>query len=275
MVARLGGTLSAILIFVATANAERVVSVGGPITEIIYALGQEATLVGVDTSSIYPEAATKLPQVGYQRLLAAEGMLSLRPTLIIATEDAGPPTTIEQVKASGVRIVIVPGLHSIAGVKEKIRAVAHALNCEPKGEEVVHALEADEAKLAAKFVDTPHVLFIYARGGGVFNVSGEGTAADSMISLSGGVNAVRGYHGYKPLTPEAAVTAAPDVILISTRGLESVGGVDKLLAQGGLALTPAGKNRRIIAMDELYLLGFGPRTGRAVQELAARLHEGN
>jgi len=259
-----------------SAGAEqRIVSVGGPVTEIIYALGQESFLVGVDTSSQYPEAATKLPQIGYQRQLGAEGVLSLRPTLIIATEDAGPPATIEQLKASGVQVVVIPGPHSIAGVKQKIRAVAHALNCEAKGEQLVRTLETETAAFATKFTAQPRVLFIFARGGSVLNVSGEDTAADAMISLSGGINAVRGYHGYKPLTPEAAVAAAPEVILISTRGLESVGGVDKLLAQGGLALTPAGKNRRVIAMDDLYLLGFGTRTGRAVQELAARLHEGN
>jgi iron complex transport system substrate-binding protein len=104
------------------------------------------------------------------------------------------------------------------------------------------------------------------------NVSGSGTSSESMIELAGGVNAVTGFTNYKPLTAEGVVAAAPDVILLTSRGLESAGGVDALLKQPGLALTPAGKARRVVAMDDLYLLGFGPRLGQAVKELCGKLH---
>ena len=104
------------------------------------------------------------------------------------------------------------------------------------------------------------------------NVAGRRTAADSIIALAGGRNAVEGYEGYKPLTAEAAAGAAPDVILVTSRGLETSGGVDELLKQPGLSLTPAGKARRVIAMDDLLLLGFGPRLGQAAKELCDQLH---
>ena len=118
----------------------------------------------------------------------------------------------------------------------------------------------------------PKVLFLYARGQGALQVSGRGTAAEAMVTLAGGVSAVTGYEGYTPLTPEAAIAAAPDVLLMPARGLDSVGGIDGLLKAPGVALTPAGQERRIVAMDDLYLLGFGPRLGQAVRDLAVFLH---
>lgn len=256
-------------------TASRVVSVGGSLTEIVYALEATDGLVGTDTSSGYPEAATRLPQVGYQRRLSAEGVLSLNPTLVLATADAGPPAAIVQIRSAGVPVMVVPNARTTDGVKEKIRAIARALDREEKGEELARNLEAD-LLLAQKFVATaekkPRVLFIYARGQGTMMVSGSGTSAHTMIQLAGAINAVSGYENYKPLTAEALVAASPDVILMLTSGLESLGGVDGLLKTPGLALTPAGQNRRIVAMDGLYLLGFGPRTGKAVLELARKFH---
>jgi iron complex transport system substrate-binding protein len=104
------------------------------------------------------------------------------------------------------------------------------------------------------------------------NVSGTGTSADAIITLAGGTNAVQEFENYKPLTAEGAVSAAPEFILVTSRGLESSGGIDGLLKQPGLALTPAGKNKRIIVMDDLLLLGFGPRLGQAAKELCEHLH---
>lgn len=256
-------------------TTSRVVSVGGSLTEIVYALEATDGLVGTDTSSGYPEAATRLPQVGYQRRLSAEGVLSLNPTLVLATADAGPPAAIAQVRSAGVPVVVVPNARTADGVKEKIRTVARALGREEKGEELARNLDADLA-LAREYVagakKKPKVLFIYARGQGTMMVSGSGTSAHTMIQLAGAVNAVSGYENYKPLTAEAVVAASPDLILMLTSGLESLGGVDGLLKTPGLALTPAGQNRRIVAMDGLYLLGFGPRTGKAVLELARKFH---
>ncbi len=254
--------------------ADRIVALGGPVTETVYALGAGDLLVGADTSSVYPAAATKLPQVGYQRTVAAEGVLALRPTLVLATDEAGPPAALEQIRAAGVKVVLAPSEHSVAGAQAKVRAIAAALDKAPDGERIAAEIsrQAAEAQaIVAKRVAKPGVLFLYARGGGVMNVAGAATAADAMITLAGGHNAVSGYENYRPLTAEAAVAAAPDVILTLDRGLASVGGAEKLLEQPGLSLTPAGKARRVLSFDDLYLLGFGPRTGAALADLAKAL----
>ncbi len=162
----------------------RLVSIGGPATEIGYARGVEKDLVGTDTSSVYPEAAIKLPQVGYQRMLSAEGVLGLHPTVILASADAGPPPVVEQLKQSGVTWITIPAENSVEGAKAKIRAVAHALNRDAAGEALVQHLDAQMAQaqnLLASEHAKPKVLFIYARGAGTVNVAGQGTAADAII----------------------------------------------------------------------------------------------
>ncbi|MCS7080664.1 MAG: ABC transporter substrate-binding protein [Chloracidobacterium sp.] len=259
---------------VAITDVSRVVAAGGSVTEIVYALGAEGALVGCDASSLYPEAATKLPQVGYVRALSAEGVLSLRPSLVLTLPEAGPPDALAQLRASGTPVLTVPAEASIEGVKRKIRAVAQALDRQPQGEELIRRLDADlvqaQAYLAGR-AEKPKVMFIYARGQGAANVAGRDTAAAEMIRLAGGVNAFD-FEGYKPLTAEAVVAAAPDVILLPSRGLQSSGGVAGVLAMPGVKQTPAGRNQRIVAVDDLLLLGFGPRTGQGVLELARLLH---
>jgi iron complex transport system substrate-binding protein len=253
----------------------RIVSIGGSVTEVVYRLGAGDRLVGADTSSIYPEAATRLPQVGYQRMLSVEGVLSLQPSLILASADAGPPEAVTLLQGAGTPIVTVPNEPTLAGAQRKIRVIAEALGRKAKGEALAATVARDIAVVrhALRHLKSrPRVLFIYARGQGAMSVSGAGTSADAMIALAGGVNAVTEYTGFKPLTPEAVIAAAPDILLIPERGLASIGGMDPLLAAPGVALTPAGRARRIVAMDDLRLLGFGPRLGQAVQELAAHFH---
>ena len=254
--------------------APRIVSIGGPVTEIVYALGAGSHVVGVDSSSTYPEAATQLPQVGYQRRLSAEGVLSLQPDLVLATSDAGPPVALEHVKAV-VELVEIPAVYSVAGAEAKIRMIAQTLGREDRGEQVVEALRRDliAAQAALDQVRSqPRVLFLYARGLGTLYVSGTGTAADAMIRLAGGVNAVNEYEDFKPFTPEAVVAAAPEVLLMLSRGLDSLGGIEGLLKLPGIALTEAARQRRVVAMDDLYLSSFGPRLGAALNELIFHLH---
>jgi iron complex transport system substrate-binding protein len=252
-----------------------VVAIGGTVTEIVYALGAGASLVGVDTSSTYPEPATQLPQVGYQRRLSAEGVLSLQPSVVLATIEAGPPAALSQLQSAGVPLLFVPATVTVAGAQAKIRLIAQALGRTTQGELLVQRLNQEMAEtttIVSRQPSTPKVLFIYARGQGTMQVAGRDTAAAAMITLAGGVNAIEAYEGYKPLTAEAVVTAAPDVIVLPARGLDSVGGVKGLLTIPGITLTPAGQQQRIVALDDLYLLGFGPRTGQAVRELASFLH---
>lgn len=255
-------------------NELRVVSIGGAVTETIFALGQEAKIVGTDTSSVFPEVATRLPQVGYQRTLSAEGVLSLKPNLVLATAEVGPPTAIEQIESADVKVVKVNDEHTVEGAKTKIREIATALNVESKGEELIKKLDADlsAAKQCVESLETkPKVLFIYARGAGAANVGGTKTTADAMMTLAGGQNAVTEFENFKPLTPESLVAAQPDFILLPTRGLTALGGIEDLLKLPGVGETPAGKNRRIITVDDLVLLGFSPRLGEGVKELCEKL----
>ena len=259
-------------------DARRIVTIGGAVTEIVYALGAQARIVAVDTTSVYPPAAMgEHPNVGYLRMLSAEGVLSTRPDLILADADAGPPTAISQMRAAGANIVILRTSHDAAGVAYKIRAVAHALGLAEKGEALARRYTADMAKLQAAIArvavkDKPKVLFVLNIGRGSPLAAGRDTSAASIIALAGGVNAITGYKGYKPLSPEAGLAAAPDVVLVTDRTFTSMGGVDGLLDRPELKLTPAGAKRRVISMNGLYLLGFGPRTARAVRTLAHRLH---
>lgn len=258
-------------------DARRLVVVGGALTEIVHALGAEANLVAVDTTSMYPpEALKRLPNVGYMRALSAEGVLSLKPSLILAEGDAGPPAALAQMRNAGAALVLLRKDPTPAGVVYKIRAAARVLGREAKGEALAAAFEADMAALAAaiaKAGQRPRVVFILGASRGLL-AAGQDTGADHMIALAGGVNAIQGYTGYKPLSGEAVIAGRPDVILATEHGLAQIGGAARLLARPELAPTPAGRAKRVVAMDALLLLGFGPRTPRGVRLLAAKLHPG-
>jgi iron complex transport system substrate-binding protein len=258
-----------------SADTSRIVTLGGAVTEIVYALGAGDQIVGVDASSVYPAAATEKPDVGYFREVPAEGVLSLDPSLILALEGTGPPAVLDQFRGAGVRTVLVPDEPSVKGTKRKIRKLGGLLGREAAADSLIQGMERDleAARTLRREVTTaPRVLFIYARGTGSMSVAGRGSSAEAMIELAGAENAIAGFKGYKPMAAEAVVSAEPDVILMLERGLESIGGVDGLLEQPGIELTPAGKNRRIVAMDDLLLLGFGPRLGTAVTRLTKKLH---
>lgn len=252
-------------------GAPRVVTVGGALTEIVYALGAEALLVGTDTTSLYPEAARATPKVGYARALSAEGVLSLRPTVLIATAEAGPPAVLAQLEAAGVRLVRGDGGHSIDALLRNVRTVGAALGRSEQARKLAAQVEQQWRATAARIAPrtpAPRVLFVLSHVATNVQVAGEGTAAAAMIALAAARNALTGFSGYRPLTAEAAVAAAPEFILTTTQGAEALGGAEGLLAQRGLALTPAARARRVLALDALYLLGFGPRMPQAVAEVA-------
>lgn len=256
----------------ALAETDRIVSLGGSVTEIVAALGAADRLVARDTTSTYPESVAALPNVGYVRALSPEGVLSLQPTLILAEDGAGPPEAMEVLKASGVTVQTIPGDPSPEGVLAKITAVANALNLPAEGEalsaEVAAGLEAARARAAG--VSTPkRVLFILSLQGGRVMAGGAGSEAEGIITLAGGINAATGFDGYKPMTDEAVLAAQPDVILMMDRtGDMAIGDAD-VLAQPALAATPAAVSGAIVRMDGMLLLGFGPRTPQA----AAALHD--
>lgn len=256
-----------------TAQAARIIPLNSDVAEIVFALGLADQVVGVDLSAMgLPEARGK-KQIGYQRTLAAEGILSLKPTVLVGTEEAGPPAVIEQLKGAGVPLVLVPtGAASVDDVPGKIEQVAQALGVADQGKRLAAAAktEIDAAKGRVDAAKKPRVAFLYLRGQSkTYQLGGAGTRADAMITAAGGVDAgtEAGVKGFKPITAEAMVEAAPDVILVMKMGLESVGGEQGLLKLPGVAQTPAGKNKRIVSVDDLELLGMGPRTGKALDQL--------
>ena len=257
-------------------DTSRIVTLGGTITEIVFALGAGERVVGVDASSSFPEAVNQLPKAAYHRRLSAEGVLSLRPTLIIATTEAGPPEALQQLESAGVTALVLPHQPTVENAIAKIEHIAAALNVQERGTALIQALKKELSQVQSSIPQTAaqaKILFLYARGQGTLMVAGQDTAADTMIDLAGGTNAVQGYNGYKPLTSEAAVAAAPDLILLMDSGLESIGGAQGLWQLPGLALTPAGKQGRVLSMDGLLLLGFGPRLGQAALALNEALYE--
>ncbi|MFC4272586.1 ABC transporter substrate-binding protein [Sneathiella chungangensis] len=253
----------------------RIVSIGGALTETIYAIGAGDRIVGSDTTSYYPEAAAALPKVGYQRALSAEGILSLGPELIIMSDESGPPAVLEQLKKAGVNMLTLTAGRSLEDVKTTIETISKTLEKESEGASLIAQITGMQDRLrevSDRQTDPPHVMFILQHSGGAPMVAGKNTAADSIIRLAGGINAVADYEGYKPLSPESAASLAPDVLLLTTQGLAQAGGEASLLSVPGLSLTPAAGNGRIIAMDALLLLGFGPRTAEAALELNKQLY---
>jgi len=253
-------------------NPQRIVSVGGGVTETIYALGAEAALVAVDTSSTYPEAATKLPKCGYQRTLSAEGVASLKPDLIFLAGAAGPPTAIEQLGVLGIPNVRFSEEHSVEAAKAQILKIGTVLGREEKALELVRNIDQKMASLPTPSGARPKVIFVLSAAGSKLLVSGRGTAADAMIRLAGGENAADSFESYKPVSAEALAAMAPDAVLTTTRTQAQIADAGLEAALPGIGLTPAGKAHRVIVMDDLYLLGFGPRVGDAVADLAAQLH---
>jgi iron complex transport system substrate-binding protein len=256
-------------------GARRVVTLGGSATELVFALGLGAEVVGVDETSTYPAAIASLPKLGMYRAISAEGVLSARPTVVVAVDGTGPAAALEQLRAARVDVVVVPEVRTAAGLRQRIEHVARALGVERAGAKLAAEAEARFAAVAAEVAAQdaatkgarPRVLFVYARGGGAMNVAGRDTGAAEMIALAGGAPAIDGFAGYKPLTAEAVVGARPDVVLLTTHGAGSLGGVEALWGAPGLGLTPAGRARRVIVLDDALLLGFGPRTPDGVAAL--------
>jgi iron complex transport system substrate-binding protein len=252
------------------APALRVVSVGGAVTECVYAIGMERLLVGADTTSLYPPVAARLPRVGYQRALSSEGLLSLAPGLILASEDAGPPAVVEQIKRAGVRWVSLNTAHTPDAPVQKLLAVGAALGQPTRAAARIRQYEADwrrsQAAVAA-LPGRPRAIFVMAHGGPTLNLAGRDTAADAMLTLAGCDNALD-FKGYKTISPEALLAAAPEVIVTTGQSVEGFGGLQSLFARPGLADTPAARKRHAVALDGLFLLGFGPRTPQAVMQLA-------
>lgn len=253
-----------------------VLSIGGSVTEIVVALGQQHRLKARDTTSTYPLDVTDLPDVGYMRALSPEGVLSVGPALILSEEGAGPPEALEVIRAANVEFVEIPDALTVEGIINKIKLIGDALDVPDQAaalsEKVATALADAVSDAARPFGEKKRVLFVLSTQGGRINASGTGTAADVLIRMAGGVNAVSDYEGYKQITDEAVGLAAPDVILMMDRGGDHGVANDELFAMPAISLTPAAHTRSVVRMDGLLMLGFGPRTASAVRDLNAALY---
>lgn len=249
---------------------KRIVAIGGSVTEIIYALGEEKRLIARDTTSVFPEAVFNLPDVGYIRQLSPEGVLSVNPDLILALEGSGPPEAIEALKSANVPIVFVPDGYTAKAITEKVNFVGKAIGVSEKAEQLSSSIyqKIEAVTNTVKSQDkSQNVLFVLSLQGGKILASGKNTAANGIIKLAGSRNVVSEFEGYKQVSDEAIIAAKPNVILMMQRRGNHSNSDEDVLSHPAIATTPAGKNKKIIRMDGAYLLGFGPRTASAISDL--------
>lgn len=251
-----------------------VAAIGGSLTEIVYALGEQGRLVARDSTSVYPHDALSLPDVGYMRQLSPEGVLSVNPGGILALQGSGPKEAVDVLKKAGVPYVEVPERFDHQGILDKIHAVGEALGVKDKADALAASVDAklkSAESSTAGIEERKRVLFVLSLQGGKILAAGSNTAADGIIRLAGAVNAVEGYSGYKQLSEEAVLTAKPDFVLMMDRG-GAPGSTDDPFDNPAIAATPAGADRALVRMDGSYLLGFGPRTAEAIHDLAVSIY---
>jgi len=253
---------------------QRIVCIGGALTEIIFEMGAQSCLVGVDSTSTFPKEASLIAQVGYARSLSAEGILALAPTNVIVTEEAGPPGVLRQISAAGVGVEVLDSGHRYEGLIQRIVRLGRLLSFESEAAILIERLNLEWNQLQASslthsvIVATPRrVLFLFAHSSSRLMAAGTQTGAHAMIEYAGAINAISEYSGYRPLTPESLVSARPDLLLMTDHGFRALGDLTAVLQLPGVMHTPAGQHQHIIKMDASLLLGFGPRLPLAVKRL--------
>ncbi|MBT8193172.1 MAG: ABC transporter substrate-binding protein [Acidimicrobiia bacterium] len=257
-------------------DTSRIVTLSGDLTETVYKLGFGDSVVATDVTTVYPPEAVGLPVVGVGRFLSAEGVLAQQPTLVIGDTQTSPVDAIEQIRSAGVPVVILDVPTTFEGLYEKIGGLAEALGVPSSGADIVAELRSDiETALSAapERDPKPGVAFVYSRGPDVMLLFGSEMTTQPLIEAAGGtdVGTESGVTGTISVTPEAIVAAAPDVIIITSEGLQALGGEDGLLAIPGFAETPAGRDGRILDYPEGDFLTFGPRTAESLALLIADL----
>lgn len=258
----------------------RLISVGGGVTEIVYALDAQRLLVAVDTSSHWPPVARTLTKVGYQGTLAAEGVLSLNPAVLLASHEAGPPAALRQIEDAGVQVVRVRNDYSFPGLLTRVRLVASSIGHEAAGEALVARLEQRWAEVSETLRARPaqgasgepmRVAFLMLHGPMVA-AAGRDTGADALLGHLGVINVfAQDFANYKPLSAESLVAADPDFIIVTVDGSDQDGALDRLRAIPGAQISNAIRDGRVAAIDIVYALGFGPRLPDVVAELHRNL----
>lgn len=250
----------------------------GTLTETVYALGLGDRLVGRDTAAEFPavEGVADVTPSGHS--MSTEAILDLNPTVVLTDTSIGPRSVQDQLRAAGIPVVFFDPTRTLAGVPGQIEAVAAALGVPDQGKALADRTteQIDAAKaLAPTDGPAPKIAFVYMRGTAITMLAGPGSGADSLIEALGGIDAGTASgltQQFTPITSEAMIAAAPDVFLMMTKGLESIGGVEGLEKIPGVAQTPAGRNQRVVDMEDGVLLSFGPRTGDVLEALAVALY---
>ncbi len=256
-------------------DTSRIAIAGGSITELVYLLKRDRQIVAVDTTSNYPEQTSSLPSIGYVRNLSAEGILSLKPTLILGEHDMGPPEVINQLEKVSVEIKKVEEQQSAMGIVAKLECVAAILNV-PASETnlikenlLVLAKDLDEIKrVSAK---GPRVALILSFIDGSPILAGNTTSGDGVLNMIGATNVFSDIEGWKPATRESLLSRNPDYLVITERGLKAQGGMAGIEKNPALRLTSAVKDGNVYALDGMALLGFGPRTLETAIVLSEKL----
>lgn len=268
---------------------KRLVCVGGSLTEILYALNLQEHLIAIDTTSTYPMATKRLPNVGYARSLSLEGVLSMRPQLLLVTEDAGPPQVLRQISHAGVQVRVLKADHRYEGLIDRIRAIGFLLGAEARAEKLIKEIHHEWQRYQQDFdhtlIDKNETLaknertnkklkamFIMAHSPQQVMVAGRGTSAHAIMNYLHLENAFKTLQGYKPLTPESVIAGQADIILLTDQGLQAQGGMQGVLRLPGLLQTPAARHRQIYAREANHLLGFGPRLPSMLYSLAKEIH---
>ncbi|MEV0248682.1 ABC transporter substrate-binding protein [Nocardia sp. NPDC050712] len=262
-------------------SADRIIAADryGTLIQTVYALGLGANLVGRSTSGVFPAIADLPIVTGGNGSLNVESILALRPTVFLTDSTSATPAVREQLRAAGVTVVYFDPQRSMAGVAPQIEAVAAALGVPDRGQALTKRtrdeIAAAEASVPAQ--DKPlNIAFVYLRSSAITMLAGPGSGADALIASLGAHDAGTAAGLKEPfttITSEAMISAAPDVLLVMTDGLKSIGGLDGLLKVPGIAQTPAGRNQRVVQMSDSNLLSFGPNTGRVVAALSKAVYD--
>ncbi|MEH6632555.1 MAG: ABC transporter substrate-binding protein [Halopseudomonas aestusnigri] len=253
-------------------SPKKIITIGGPVTEIVFALGEGGKIIATDTTSKYPERTFNLPKVGYMRQLSVEGLLSLAPDHIIALEGSGPAHVLEAIESVGVSVTRVPELVTPDQIVLGIEIISEVFNRSGSslGKEIKEKLE-QQLKFAKAQTTRPTVLFLLNTGHGNLMTAGKDTAIDTIIRYTGATNSAADLKGFKPLSSEYMVSNSPDYVLLSQRTLDQAGGVVELQNDPILGQLAAVKENRVLTLDGTLLLGLGPRTPNAIQKLTSQL----
>ena len=254
-------------------DARSIVSIGGPVTEIIYAFGAGDRIVARDTTSVYPQEANALPDVGYMRRLSAEGVLSVSPDLILTRDTAGPPEALDQLRSAAVPMVEIRDGFSAESTISAILKLGNALGLSVEATDLANEVEVRFNELAAQVATgpKPKAMFILSNRDGRLNVAGRETSAHGVIELAGAVNVMGdAYEGYKQASAEAIIQAAPDVIIMMTGRGNHASKEAEIMAIPAISQTPAGQISAFALVDSAAL-GFGPRTPELLADLRANI----